>query len=64
MRRRGVWFSLLGAMALLAGCGDGTSSNGDRSDAPPDYSSPEATFRTVSRAAEDSDFEAVLACLL
>jgi hypothetical protein len=63
MRRRGVWFSLLGAMALLAGCGDSTRSNGDESDAPPDYSSPEATFRTVCRAARDSDFEAVLACL-
>jgi hypothetical protein len=63
MRRRGVWFSLLGAVALLAGCGDGTGNSGDKSDAPPDYSSPEATFRTVRRAARDSDFEAVLACL-
>jgi hypothetical protein len=63
MRRRGVWFSVLGVMALLAGCGDSTSSDGDKSDAPPDYSSPEATFRTVCRAAGDSDFEAVLTCL-
>ncbi|MFW6107528.1 MAG: DUF4878 domain-containing protein [bacterium] len=69
MRKLVAVLGVLFVAAALCGCGgdkDKGEKNGedgkDRKAATGDYSSPEAAFESVRKAAEDGDFDAVLAC--